>query len=182
LFLLGTWSGRGVEVWNPASSNVLQVVLSIQGLILGISEPYFLEAGYEKQRGTAFGRKCSMLYNENALLMSLQALIMTANNPPRHFEALIETHFSKHTEMLLTLIQQYLNLTSIGGDSNQNETPQEETNQNTSTDIDDGMKYFGVPFSPVPSLGFLKTLQLLFQKLQNSRTSTTTTTTSTTSD
>ena len=30
--LLGTWSGSGSEVWNPKVSNLLQVLLSIQGI------------------------------------------------------------------------------------------------------------------------------------------------------
>lgn len=47
--LLGTWSGRGTEVWSPTST-LLQVIVSIQGLIL-VDEPYFNEAGYEKQKG-----------------------------------------------------------------------------------------------------------------------------------
>lgn len=48
--LLGTWSGRGTEVWNSTTSTLLQVIVSIQGLIL-VDEPYFNEAGYEKQKG-----------------------------------------------------------------------------------------------------------------------------------
>lgn len=48
--LLGTWSGRDTEVWSPTST-MLQVLVSIQGLIL-VDEPYYNEAGYEKQRGT----------------------------------------------------------------------------------------------------------------------------------
>jgi len=47
--LLGTWMGRDNEVWSP-SSTMLQVLVSIQGLIL-VDEPYYNEAGYEKQRG-----------------------------------------------------------------------------------------------------------------------------------
>lgn len=47
--LLGTWSGRGSEMWGPEST-LLQVIVSIQGLIL-VAEPYFNEAGYEKQKG-----------------------------------------------------------------------------------------------------------------------------------
>ncbi len=47
--LLGTWHGKGTEMWS-ASSTLLQVIVSIQGLIL-VSEPYYNEAGYEKQRG-----------------------------------------------------------------------------------------------------------------------------------
>lgn len=48
--LLGTWSGRGTEIWCPNSSTLLQVIVSLQGLIL-VDEPYYNEAGYEKQRG-----------------------------------------------------------------------------------------------------------------------------------
>lgn len=47
--LLGTWSGRGTEIWC-SNSTLLQVIVSIQGLIL-VDEPYYNEAGYEKQRG-----------------------------------------------------------------------------------------------------------------------------------
>lgn len=47
--LLGTWSGKDTELWGP-NSTLLQVIVSIQGLIL-VPEPYFNEAGYEKQRG-----------------------------------------------------------------------------------------------------------------------------------
>lgn len=47
--LLGTWSGRDSEVWSPLST-ILQVIVSIQGLIL-VPEPYFNEAGFDKQKG-----------------------------------------------------------------------------------------------------------------------------------
>jgi ubiquitin-protein ligase len=44
LSLLGTWPGRPEESWN-ASSTFLQVMVSIQGLIL-VEDPYFNEPGY----------------------------------------------------------------------------------------------------------------------------------------
>lgn len=47
--LLGTWTGKGTEKWG-ANSSLLQLIVSIQGLIL-VAEPYFNEAGYEKQVG-----------------------------------------------------------------------------------------------------------------------------------
>ena len=43
--LLGTWQGKGIETWNEQST-LLQVFVSIQGLILGTAEPYYLEPGY----------------------------------------------------------------------------------------------------------------------------------------
>lgn len=50
--LLGTWSGRDTETWG-SNSTILQVIVSIQGLIL-VDEPYFNEAGYEKQKGKQY--------------------------------------------------------------------------------------------------------------------------------
>ncbi|XP_022875732.1 probable ubiquitin-conjugating enzyme E2 23 [Olea europaea var. sylvestris] len=54
LSLLNTWTGRGNEVWDPSSSSILQVLVSLQGLVLN-SKPYFNEPGYDKQIGTAEG-------------------------------------------------------------------------------------------------------------------------------
>eukprot|EP01094_Clydonella_sp_ATCC50884_P004228 TRINITY_DN1329_c0_g1_i1.p1 TRINITY_DN1329_c0_g1~~TRINITY_DN1329_c0_g1_i1.p1 ORF type:complete len:937 (+),score=303.31 TRINITY_DN1329_c0_g1_i1:90-2900(+) len=87
LSLLGTWSGEGVEVWNPESSNILQVILSVQGLILGDSKPYFLEAGYEKYRDTPSGEAASKLYNERSLLLSLRSMVRTMDCPPPGFSS-----------------------------------------------------------------------------------------------
>jgi len=45
LSLLGTWSGSAGESWNPKTSSLLQILVSIQSLIL-VSEPYYNEPGY----------------------------------------------------------------------------------------------------------------------------------------
>ena len=45
LSLLNTWNGRLSERWNPDASTLLQVLLSLQGLVLGDEEPFYLEAG-----------------------------------------------------------------------------------------------------------------------------------------
>ncbi|MPC13563.1 (E3-independent) E2 ubiquitin-conjugating enzyme [Portunus trituberculatus] len=75
--LLGTWSGKGTEVWT-SQSNLLQVIISIQGLIL-VSEPYFNEAGYERQKGTQQGRENSRMYNEMVVLKLIQAMAKTSS-------------------------------------------------------------------------------------------------------
>lgn len=59
LSLLGTWSGPG---WVPNVSSILQVIISIQSLIM-VSEPYFNEPGYESQRHGATGMRNSKEYN-----------------------------------------------------------------------------------------------------------------------
>ncbi|KAG7348884.1 ubiquitin-conjugating enzyme [Nitzschia inconspicua] len=49
LSLLGTWAG---PKWSPKHSTLLQVLVSIQGLILGVEHPYFLEPGHGGWEGT----------------------------------------------------------------------------------------------------------------------------------
>lgn len=52
LSLLGTWDGHGTQNWNAQHSNLLQLIVSLQGLVIGLNEPYYNEAGYDKLRGT----------------------------------------------------------------------------------------------------------------------------------
>ena len=62
----GTWNGKGTEVWNSRST-LLQVLVSIQGLIL-VSEPYYNEPGNERQKGSRIGSENARMYNEMAVL------------------------------------------------------------------------------------------------------------------
>jgi len=49
LSLLGTWAG---PKWNPKHSSLHQILISIQGLILGVEHPYYLEPGHGGWEGT----------------------------------------------------------------------------------------------------------------------------------
>lgn len=82
LSLLKTWTGFGTEVWDPKSSTVLQVLLSLQALVLN-EKPYFNEAGYDKQIGRADGEKNSITYNENAFLLSCKSMMYLIQKPPK---------------------------------------------------------------------------------------------------
>ncbi|KAH8383142.1 hypothetical protein KR009_007087 [Drosophila setifemur] len=91
--LLGTWSGRDTEVWTPAST-MLQVLVSIQGLIL-VDEPYYNEAGYEKQRGTQLGNENSRVYNEMAIIKIAHSTVKQLKNPPLVFRSELIEHFKE---------------------------------------------------------------------------------------
>lgn len=106
--LLGTWSGRGTEVWT-SSSTLLQVIVSIQGLIL-VSEPYFNEAGFEKQKGSQQGRENSRMYNEMVMLKLVQAQTKLLQHPPPVFQDIIITHFKKHAEKLLKRLELWMEI------------------------------------------------------------------------
>ncbi|XP_016977943.1 (E3-independent) E2 ubiquitin-conjugating enzyme UBE2O [Drosophila rhopaloa] len=91
--LLGTWSGRDTEVWSYGST-MLQVLVSIQGLIL-VDEPYYNEAGYEKQKGTQLGNENSRVYNEMAIIKIAHSTVKQLQNPPLVFRSELIEHFKE---------------------------------------------------------------------------------------
>jgi ubiquitin-conjugating enzyme E2 O len=79
LSLLNTWSGKKNERWRPRVSTILQVLVSIQGLVL-TAEPFFnLLSGYVK--GNEAGKIMSRFYNEDAFIDSLWTMIHVIRRP-----------------------------------------------------------------------------------------------------
>ena len=74
LSLLGTWDGSKSEGWNAGKSTVLQLLVSILGLVL-VREPYFNEAGYEPLAGLESSKRPSAVYNERVYLRSKTFLL-----------------------------------------------------------------------------------------------------------
>jgi len=103
--LLGTWSGKGTETWTP-DSNLLQLLVSIQGLIL-VREPYFNEAGYEKQKGTQQGEENSRMYNEMAVLKMVQSMTKLVRNPPKPFAEEIMDHMRDNAGKLMARLMMW---------------------------------------------------------------------------
>ncbi|XP_052069646.1 (E3-independent) E2 ubiquitin-conjugating enzyme UBE2O-like [Mytilus californianus] len=91
--LLGTWEGKDTETWT-SNSSLLQVLVSIQGLIL-VDEPYYNEAGYEKHRGTQQGAENSKMYNEMAILKLVESLTNMIKNIPETFRTECVHHLMK---------------------------------------------------------------------------------------
>ncbi|XP_062013154.1 probable ubiquitin-conjugating enzyme E2 24 [Rosa rugosa] len=113
LSLLNTWTGTGSEVWNPGSSTILQVLLSLQALVLN-DRPYFNEAGYDQQVGRTEGEKNSVSYNENAFLMTCKSMLFSLQKPPKHFEGLVMEHFTQRSENILMACKAYMEGVPIG--------------------------------------------------------------------
>ncbi|KAG4067201.1 hypothetical protein HA402_000192 [Bradysia odoriphaga] len=108
--LLGTWHGKGSEMWS-ASSTLLQVIVSIQGLIL-VSEPYYNEAGYEKQRGTQQGIENSRMYNEMVVLKLVESMTKVIANPPEVFRDEIIKHFRERGEKMCNRIKNWMDMST----------------------------------------------------------------------
>jgi ubiquitin-conjugating enzyme E2 O len=70
LSLLGTWhADEKGENWSPARSTILQVLVSLLGLVL-VKEPYYNEAGFEVRAGLADATVPSALYSERTYFRS----------------------------------------------------------------------------------------------------------------
>jgi baculoviral IAP repeat-containing protein 6 len=90
LSLLNTWAGPS---WEPGRSTLLQVLLSIQSLIL-VPDPYFNEPGFGALRGTRMGQESSDAYNATIREASLKnAMLDMALFPPPMFEEVCALHF-----------------------------------------------------------------------------------------
>ena len=101
LSLLGTWQGTESEKWNPKTSTFLQVMVSIQSLIL-VEQPFFNEPGYEREMNTPKGKKLSDEYNEEKEPHTISlAMIDMIKNPPKGFEEVVKLHFKMKKEEII---------------------------------------------------------------------------------
>ncbi|OWM88661.1 hypothetical protein CDL15_Pgr002428 [Punica granatum] len=113
LSLLNTWSGHKNEKWMPGVSTILQVLVSIQGLILN-AKPYFNEPGYASMEGSAKGEKNSLKYNEDTFILSLRTMTYVIRTPPKHFEDFVMGHFYKRAQDILVACKAYVEGAQVG--------------------------------------------------------------------
>lgn len=106
--LLGTWIGKGTERWTSKSS-LLQVLISIQGLIL-VNEPYYNEAGFDSDRGLQEGYENSRCYNEMALIKMVQSMTQLLTHPVDVFKQEIQQHFVCNGWRLVHRLEVWLEL------------------------------------------------------------------------
>ena len=108
LSLLGTWSGPG---WSAGESTLLQVLVSIQSLIL-VSDPYFNEPGFQHQQGTPHGTKQSENYNRNVRRMGMEVCVLpflSYPSPYPEFDKAIQLHFRNKREDVRKELYQWCN-------------------------------------------------------------------------
>ncbi|KAA8531216.1 hypothetical protein F0562_005870 [Nyssa sinensis] len=111
LSLLNTWVGNRNERWNPSESTVLQVLISIQGLVLN-EQPYFNEPGTGVFKGQD---KKSMAYNENVFILSCKTMIYLLRKPPKNFEDFVASHFRDRAHHILTACNAYMDGRAVVG-------------------------------------------------------------------
>ena len=105
LSLLGTWQGDQGESWHPKTSTLLQVLMSVQALIL-VPDPFFNEPGYERTRGTPEGDRQSRAYNETIREATIRyAMIEQIKKPSAELKQPIIEHFRMRRDAILAQVK-----------------------------------------------------------------------------
>ena len=108
LSLLGTWQGERAENWDAKTSRAVQVLISIQSLIL-VPQPYFNEPGFEREIGTEMGERRSHEYNRSVRENCVRwAMIDVLRNPKKEFAEAIKVHFKLQGEKIKATIQAWI--------------------------------------------------------------------------
>lgn len=90
LSLLGTWESKtDDEGWVAGTSNIVQVVVSLLGLVL-VKDPYYNEAGYDVLRGTMQAKTPAALYLEQAFVFSRRFVVEAIKTPPAGFADVVQ--------------------------------------------------------------------------------------------
>ncbi|CAJ1978564.1 unnamed protein product [Sphenostylis stenocarpa] len=114
LSLLNTWSSRYKnEKWVPGVSTVLQILVSIQGLILN-SEPYFNEPSNARLRGSKEAEDHSLYYNETTFILSLRTMVHVMRRTPKNFEDFVAGHFCSRAHDILVACKAYMDGAQVG--------------------------------------------------------------------
>src|SRR5690349_16993716 len=106
LSLLGTWSG---EPWIPEKSTILQVLISIQGMIL-CEMPWYNEPGYESRMNTA----AAIAYNEGLHPHTANfAMIQWLETPPSLWKDVVHRHFAQNGSAALAAIKTWAAMSTV---------------------------------------------------------------------
>jgi ubiquitin-conjugating enzyme E2 O len=70
------------EMWTPSVSTMLQVLVSIQGLILN-AKPFFNVPLIGFMSGTQIGEGWSLKYNEDTFILSVRTMMYTMKKTPK---------------------------------------------------------------------------------------------------
>lgn len=108
LSLLNTWFGnkKKNEKWNSKQSTILQILVSLQSLVLN-EKPYY-NVGFHTSN-EVYTAKDSEYYSQDIFVISCWSYIHLIRNPPASFEPLLVHHFRKKGNAILSACEAYTN-------------------------------------------------------------------------
>ncbi|KAH6771632.1 hypothetical protein C2S51_010036 [Perilla frutescens var. frutescens] len=160
LSLINTWYGRKPEERWTRGSTILQLLVSLQGLMLN-ARPVFNEPLLKMGKGSKFflWKMISNSYNEDSFILSCQTMMEVFRHPPKNFESFVAQHFRLRAASVLAAIEHYKQgLALVGqfemnGAASSSSKPVRVSNKFKSrlTKIQGQLKHVFAPFIPCPS-------------------------------
>jgi hypothetical protein len=107
LSLLGTWiSGAKGEEWQPGVSTILQVLISIQAMVL-CQDPEGNEPGFKAHYGLNDRGSASAYVKSIRSLTIKYGIMHWAPNLPSLWKEIVETHFHKQGDHILKTAERW---------------------------------------------------------------------------
>lgn len=104
LSLLGTWSG---EPWKPGESTLLQVLVSLQAMVL-CEQPWYNEPGREDSYSSSPAKSASEHYNRRLRELTVRlAMIDWLEKMPPIWEDVIKQHFQSNADKILRTVVEW---------------------------------------------------------------------------
>ena len=108
LSLLGTWRGQSTENWDPKISTLLQVLISIQSIIMS-DLVYYNEPSCESEMGTPSGEAKNEAYSNIVRYANIKyAMIGQIKEPSLGFEEIIRRHFYLKKNQILKEVKGWI--------------------------------------------------------------------------
>ena len=108
LSLLGTWRGQSTENWDPKISTLLQVLISIQSIIMS-ELVYYNEPSCESEMGTPSGEAKNEAYSNIVRYANIKyAMIEQIKKPSQGFEEIIRRHFYLKKSQILKEVKSWI--------------------------------------------------------------------------
>ena len=129
LSIINTWSGRPEEQWNPSSSSLVQVMISIQSLVMD-NNILQKEPGWSK-----YPANCpeNLTYQQEVKYGNIKyAMIENIKNPPKGFEEVVRNHFKCKKQEIIETVGKWteeMRLLKKIGRTSQNKKINAEINQ-----------------------------------------------------
>ena len=110
LSLLNTWISEKEAEWNPCSSTILQVLVSLQGLVLN-EKPYYNVPGLSNSPNEMLSKS----YNNHIFLLSCRTMLILLRKPPMSFEGFVHKHFCTRARFIVQACRAYIKGCAIVG-------------------------------------------------------------------
>ncbi|XVF66099.1 hypothetical protein PTKIN_Ptkin10aG0007100 [Pterospermum kingtungense] len=109
LSLINTWVGETFQKWNPKCTTVLQLLVSVQALVLN-EKPFYNEPVINGiLPGTTIKEQLSVAYNRDVFVMSCKTMLFLMKKLPRNFEEFVSGHFRERGSSVLLACTYYVN-------------------------------------------------------------------------